>query len=494
MKDRLKLILGGPGCGKTTRLLQIVEEEMKAGVAPSEIAFLAFTNAAANEAKERAAEKFGLDPETDLPWFRTIHSLTYARLGMSRDEVMDKRDWKEFSSLIGEPISGTYDPTEGVPTVGLRNKGDVMLRIVDYAATTLGSLEDVYHEMDEPLPWHELKRFDAAFSQYKLDSAKMDFTDMLLSFAQEGPGLNIRVGLVDEAQDLTRAQWAAVERAFENAERIYVGGDDDQAIYRWAGADVDTFLGLSSSPEILALSHRLPQAVHALAGRISGRIRRRYAKNFAPSDRVGTVEFHVEPDAVDLKEGTWLLLARNGYMLTRLVDMVREQGIPYRTRSGPAVEPDDLRAMYLWERLRKGSQSDLSAAEVRTLFKALDRVIPQLRELARYSPEQLRLDLGHPWFTSLTGIPSSRRDFYLACLRRGEKIQKPPRVRIETIHGVKGAEADHVLMMTDLSHRTHKGFINSPDHEHRVFYVGATRARHSLHIIQPKSDRGYPIA
>jgi DNA helicase-2/ATP-dependent DNA helicase PcrA len=493
VRDRLKLILGGPGCGKTTRLLQIVEEEMAAGVSPNEIAFLAFTNAAANEAKQRAAEKFGLDPETDLPWFRTIHSLAYNRLGMSREEVMDKRDWKEFSALIGEPISGTYDPTEGVPTIGLKNKGDIMLRIVDYAATTLGSLEDVYHEMDEPLPWHELKRFDTAFSRYKTDSAKMDFTDMLLSFAQEGPGLKIRVGVVDEAQDLTKAQWAAVERAFENAERIYIGGDDDQAIYKWAGADVDTFLGLSSSPEVLALSHRLPLAVHTLAGRVSGRIRHRYAKHFTHSGRVGAVEYHVEPDAVDLSEGTWLLLARNGYMLARLEAMVREQGINYRTRTGPAVEPDDLRAMFLWERLRSGKQPDLSAADVRSLFKAMDRSVPQLRELTRYTVAEFGLDLGHPWFAALPGIPAVRRDFYLACLRRGEKIQQPPRVRIETIHGVKGAEADHVLMMTDLSHRTHKSFITAPDHEHRVFYVGATRARFSLHIIQPKTDRGYPM-
>ena len=59
----MKLILGGPGCGKTTRLLGIVQEELARGVPSDEIAFVAFTKAAAEDAKRRAAETFGLDPK-----------------------------------------------------------------------------------------------------------------------------------------------------------------------------------------------------------------------------------------------------------------------------------------------------------------------------------------------------------------------------------------------------------------------------------------------
>ncbi len=48
-------IFGPPGTGKTTTLLNIVEKTLASGVPPNEIAFLAFTRKAANEAKELAA-------------------------------------------------------------------------------------------------------------------------------------------------------------------------------------------------------------------------------------------------------------------------------------------------------------------------------------------------------------------------------------------------------------------------------------------------------
>ena len=63
---------------------------------------------------------------------------------------------------------------------------------------------------------------------------------------------------------------------------------------------------------------------------------------------------------------------------------------------------------------------------------------------------------------------------------------------METIHGVKGAQADNVLLLLDYSRRTANGFNLNPDHEHRVFYVGVTRAYHSLHIIRPQTYNSYP--
>lgn len=493
--NNLKLVLGGPGCGKTTRLLAIVAEEMHAGVMPQHIAFVTFTKSAATEAKERAAVAFGLDPETDLPWFRTIHSLTYAQLKVGRDEVMDKRDWKEFGEVVGERITGYYEASDGAPGGG-REIGDTMLRIVDYAATTLMDLDAAWRHLDEAVDWWRLRRFADAMRAYKEDSDKIDFTDMLLRYIRDGKPVDVQVAVIDEAQDLTAAQWAAVKRAFSGAERVYVGGDDDQAIYHWAGADVHQFLSLSAAPEVLPLSHRLPRQIHAHAQRIAARISARYVKRFEPSDREGVIEWHQYPSSVELGDGSWFLLARNTYMLGQLESLVREAGVNYARRSGPAVLPADVLMMQMWERLRNGKLTDLSARDARSLLKALDFPILQMRELQRYSLDALNVPVElrtHPWFTALRGIPEERRDYYQACLRRGEKLTKPPRIRIETIHGVKGAEADHVLLMTDLSHRTAHSFRLAPDNEHRVFYVGATRALHSLHVILPQSDLAYPL-
>ena len=46
-------------------------------------------------------------------------------------------------------------------------------------------------------------------------------------------------------QDLSPLQWDVAHVIEKHSERIYCAGDDDQAIYRWAGADVDHFIGLN---------------------------------------------------------------------------------------------------------------------------------------------------------------------------------------------------------------------------------------------------------
>jgi DNA helicase-2/ATP-dependent DNA helicase PcrA len=490
----LKLILGGPGCGKTTRLLRVVEEELENGVRSDEIAFVTFTRAAANEARDRAAMNFDLDPEIDMPWFRTIHSLAYRALDMTREEVMSRDDWREFSALIGEPISGTESSFEASTNSRL---GDKLLRVVDYASTTQQSLKDAWNEVGDETAWRDVEQFEAALREFKTSIAKLGFTDMLISYINEGEPVPVKVAVVDEAQDLTAAQWKVVERAFANVERLYIGGDDDQAIYRWAGADVNHFLHLSTGAdrEILELSHRLPRSVFEVGQRIVTQISNRYEKPYRPSDRDGVVDHHMHLEYAPLRNqsGSWLLLARNGYLLSQLEEVLRARGLPYARRTGPVASERELDSIGLWDALQKGRISSLTASEARALYKTLGRPRPALKELTQYGPQELELDLTKPWTYAMAGgITPWRIDYYTECMNRGESLRVDPRFRVETIHGVKGAQADNVLLLLDYSRRTANGFNVNPDHEHRVFYVGVTRAYHSLHIVRPQTYNSYP--
>ena len=89
-------IFGPPGTGKTTTLLNMVDKALESGIAPQEIAFLAFTRKAANEAKERASTRFGLDPKTDLYFFRTLHSLAFRLLNIKAKDLMLLKQEKDF--------------------------------------------------------------------------------------------------------------------------------------------------------------------------------------------------------------------------------------------------------------------------------------------------------------------------------------------------------------------------------------------------------------
>ena len=74
----------------------------------------------------------------------------------------------------------------------------------------------------------------------------------------------------------------------------------------------------------------------------------------------------------------------------------------------------------------------------------------------------------------------------------GEKLNEKPRIELSTIHGAKGGEAQNVVLLTDLTQKTMKGYERDPAEENRLFYVGATRTKENLHIIEPrKYEKGY---
>lgn len=61
-----------------------------------------------------------------------------------------------------------------------------------------------------------------------------------------------------------------------------------------------------------------------------------------------------------------------------------------------------------------------------------------------------------------------------------------PKVTISTIHGVKGMEADHVIILSDMAGRSYQGMIQDMESERRVWYVGLTRAKQTVTIIWPQ--------
>ena len=90
---------------------------------------------------------------------------------------------------------------------------------------------------------------------------------MILEFTKSDLSPKFDVVFIDEAQDLSSdAMGYGYELFGIKREDAFIAGDDDQAIFKWAGADVDSFIALQNQMINLPLiqSHRIPIKVHQL--------------------------------------------------------------------------------------------------------------------------------------------------------------------------------------------------------------------------------------
>ena len=106
----------------------------------------------------------------------------------------------------------------------------------------------------------------------------------------------------------------------------------------------------------------------------------------------------------------------------------------------------------------------------------------------------LKLDSNAVWYEAFDDAPSRDINYLRKMRKNGEKLNEAPRITLSTIHGAKGGEAENVVLLTDLSLNTMKSYEDNPDDENRLFYVGATRTKEHLHIIEPKQKyKGYNL-
>jgi superfamily I DNA/RNA helicase len=78
-------------------------------------------------------------------------------------------------------------------------------------------------------------------------------------------------------------------------------------------------------------------------------------------------------------------------------------------------------------------------------------------------------------------------------LNNGDDLFNEPRIKVSTIHGVKGEECENVVLFTDLEKIIYESALRNPDPEHRLFFVGVTRTKENLYIMQPTEEYHYNI-
>lgn len=507
MSSEYNIILGPPGTGKTTRLLTLVEQYMESGVSPERIGYFAFTRAAAHEAMNRAMHRFKITGK-DLPYFKTLHSLAYAQLGIGRSQILAQDHYAEVAEWLK---IGGFVPSQELEQGPFLDfgYGDKFLELISMSRLTCRPLREVYNQSTVPLKtdWARVDYVNRGLLSYKTEMNLYDYTDLLEQFIKRDLSPKLEVVFIDEAQDLSAIQWRMVELIASKAKTVYIAGDDDQAIYRWAGADVDTFINLSGKIEVLGQSYRIPMMHHAVSQKLVERIPKRRAKAFNPRAEAGSVCWHRHSEEVDLNQGQWLLLSRTRKGALALEEEVRQRGLLYAFNNSRSIESDVVHAVRLWEGLRNGEKHKV--ADIRSVYKYMNvhsqvtygfKSLPNVKEDMLLGIDDLIKDYGlkHtlPWEEGLGRIPEKDRRYLKACFAKGQRLDIAPRVTISTIHAAKGRESENVLLTTDSTGNQHSMWrknIFQDDDETRVFYVGLTRAKQNLHLIHPMRTRGFSI-
>ena len=215
----VKVLLASAGSGKTRRLIEEVAKELETRRA-EEIAFVTFTRKGAEEGLRRVCSKLMYEPD-DLPYFRTLHSLTFHALNYKGNQMFGKLDQRKFNKEFGYDVNRHEVSTGKVaPT-----RDSKYLDFYDMERSGAMTSKQL---AESDIEYGYYKQIVKHYEEYKAREQKIDFFDCLIKYVQIGEPLPVKVAMIDECQDITALQWKVIEKAFFKAEKIIIAGDDKQ--------------------------------------------------------------------------------------------------------------------------------------------------------------------------------------------------------------------------------------------------------------------------
>ena len=382
-----------------------------------------------------------------------------------------------------------------------------------------------------------------AWRGYKGDNGLVGFADMLERVAGRSLVPSVDHLVIDEFQDITTLQYGVFEEWRPHMEKVLIAGDDDQVVYAWQGADPDLLLETDVDEDVvLPNSYRLPSEILNVVNAEIRHIDKRQEKDLHPRKEGGTVEAIESPSMLELvrnvrytvedDEGSVMCLFRARYQMFDFIDEFIDRGIPFTMLTDgrmwtdrvqdyvAAIEKIDagepvtlLEARRLADMLQESAFGTNDRDEFYDLLDdreeaadadditLIDVPVDDMTEFIPFMPDPASAD------DMVRKVTSFQRKSMGAYFGGDYEGMDPTRVRVGTIHSAKGREADHVFVATDLTEKVVEQMaasIDDPtdvagieeftkstspvpvltDNERRVFYVGMSRARERLVVLE----------
>ena len=468
MKKPIK-IYGPPGTGKTFRLIRRVNAYVRTGTPYHKIGYFAFTKKAAKEARER----IGVD-EKQVPYFQTLHAFCFHLLNLNESDIMQPHHYEALGKKLN--IRVNFNDKYNEEQTHFLTCNNPYFQIIQRSINKDIPLREEFnlneHDRKDIDSWDTLKHIHINLQEYKTKMHLLDFNDLVKKVVDSKKFPKLKAIFIDEAQDLSPLQWQLYDKLKENCDDIYLAGDDDQAIFAWAGADVNRFIKEPANERVLRYSRRVSRAVQEQSqiavSKIAG-IRKH--KEYLPRAQEGFASHINNLGQIDLTKGKWLILTRTKSNLLDIMKELKSKNIYYQSNKGKSFNVGIYNgAMAYTKWIREGKLEEKEINDVR-------EYIPS----GNWNPEK-------NWYDIF--VADQKEILYIRnIISGGEILSENARVWVSTIHAAKGGEEDNVILSLHQGSKVQKSIrlsVDKQDEEHRVWYVGITRARNNLYKLKAK--------